>query len=122
MKTSNDRRHLERIQRMKQLFAWDFNHDDIGELVTEIIPEINKIDQILETAAPSWPLAKINKIDLAILRLATYELIFQPETPTRVVADEAVEIAKEYGAESSSSFVNGVLGKVITDLASIEES
>lgn len=72
---------------------------------------MKKIDKIITKAAPAWPIDKINKIDLAILRFAVYELM-EKVTPQKVVIDEAVEIAKEYGSESSSSFVNGVLGTI----------
>ena len=65
----------------------------------------------IKKAAPTWPIEKLNKIDLAILRLAVFELENQ-QTPPKVVIDEAIELAKEFGAESSASFVNGVLGTI----------
>ena len=71
-----------------------------------------KIDNQIKKAAPAWPIDKLNRIDLAILRLSVYELLFT-DTPPKVVIDEAVEIAKEFGAESSPSFVNGVLGTIL---------
>ena len=64
--------------------------------------------------APEYPVDKINRIDLAILRLASYELMVEQKEPKNVIIDEAVELAKEYGNESSPGFVNGVLGKIIT--------
>ena len=70
------------------------------------------IDQYILKAAPRWPLERINKIDLAILRLAIWELCFQKKEPPKVIIDEAVELAKEFGGENSPSFVNGVLGTI----------
>jgi N utilization substance protein B len=121
LKTAKDPRHIKRIRAMQELFAWDFNQSS-SEFETEVAPkvvkEIKKIDQMITDAAPAWPLEKINKIDLSILRLAVFELIERTEgrqeTPPKVIVDEAVELAKEYGSESSPSFVNGVLGKLMT--------
>ena len=119
MKTSKDPRHIDRIKAMQELFAWDFNPvKSVGSVrsvksVEEIIKHIKKIDKKIEEAAPTWPISKINKIDLAILRLATYELLVESKVPTKVAVDEAVELAKEYGADASASFVNRALGKLI---------
>lgn len=63
-------------------------------------------------AAPKWPIEKINRIDLAILRLAVWELFYKRKTPPKVAIDEAIELAKEFGAENSPSFINGVLGTI----------
>lgn len=71
------------------------------------------VDEAIALAAPDWPISKINRIDLAILRVATDEILHS-DTPPKVVIDEAVEIAKKYGAESSPSFINGVLGTILT--------
>ncbi len=73
------------------------------------------IDEQIQACAPDWPLAQINRVDLAILRLALYELKTN-DTPYKVVIDEAVELAKEYGSDSSAKFINGVLGCAITKL------
>lgn len=99
---------------MEELFAWDFSKDNTlaTDEARQIVERLASIDEQIVAAAPSWPLDKINKIDLAILRLAINELE-SSETPKKVVVDEAVELAKAYGSESSSSFVNGVLGKII---------
>lgn len=114
MKNSRDPRHLHRIKVMEELFAWDFSQQN--SLITveaqQIVGRLAVIDQRIAEAAPSWPLDKINKVDLAILRLAINELE-SADTPKKVVVDEAVELAKAYGSESSSAFVNGVLGKII---------
>ena len=73
--------------------------------------QVNELDSQIQAAATDWPIDKLNRIDLAILRLAVYELK-KGEAPPKVVIDEAVELGKEYGSENSSSFINGVLGTI----------
>lgn len=115
MKTATDPRHLRRREAVKVLFAGTFTKQpNSPELVDKILKQKDKIDELIKTAAPQWPIDKLNKIDLSILRLAVYELENE-DTPPKVVIDEAVELAKEYGAESSPSFVNGVLGTIYKD-------
>jgi len=112
MKTSTDPRHLRRREAVKFLFAQTFTtQPNPPELVQKILEKQNEIDQMIKLAAPEWPIDKLNKMDLVILRLAIYELKFE-NTPPKVIIDEAVELAKEYGSESSSSFINGVLGTI----------
>ncbi len=112
MKTATDPRHLRRREAVKVLFAETFTKQPRPpELVEKILKQQKKLDKLIEKAAPQWPVDKLNRIDLAILRLAVYELE-NGDTPPKVVIDEAVELAKEYGAESSSSFINGVLGTI----------
>jgi N utilization substance protein B len=112
MKTKKDPRHLERIQTVKALFATSFtNQDNTPPLAVKVLNKIDLIDRKVVKSAPAWPIDKLNKIDLAILRLAIYELE-STKTPPKVVIDEAVELAKEFGAEGSPSFVNGVLGTI----------
>ncbi len=112
MKTVNDPRHKTRITRVQTLFAYTFHDLNEHPEIADILKELPRIDEAISNAAPEWPLAKINKLDLAVLRQATHELLFT-DTPTKVVIDEAVEIAKTYGSESSGSFVNGVLGTIL---------
>ena len=81
------------------------------ELVKKILENRDKLNKLIIKAAPQWPIDKLNKIDLVILWLAIYELENE-DTPPKVVIDEAVELAKEFGSESSSSFINGVLGTI----------
>jgi len=101
MKTSSDPRHLKRARKVFKLFAQSF------------IPGFTTPgDEYIHQAAPDWPVSNINKIDLAILRVATDELV-NSDTPVKVVIDEAIEIAKKYGAENSGSFINGVLGTIL---------
>lgn len=115
MKTSTDPRHIRRREAVKVLFAETFTpQEQQPEFVIKILAQKAKIDTLIEKAAPAWAIDKLNKIDLAILRLAVYELE-NDNTPPKVVIDEAVELAKEYGSESSSSFINGVLGTIYKD-------
>lgn len=112
MKTARDPRHLKRQEAVKSLFAESFtSQDDLPDMVKKILDQKESIDKKIKKAAPSWPIEKLNKIDLAVLRLAIYELKNE-KTPPKVVIDEAVELAKEFGGENSSSFVNGVLGTI----------
>lgn len=71
------------------------------------------IDSYIGEAAQEWPLEGIAKVDLSILRLAVYELCFGHTAPVKVIIDEAVELAKELGGQSSPGFINGVLGKIV---------
>lgn len=112
MKTATDPRHLKRREAVKVLFAETYTtQPNPPELVQKILDQKEKINKLISNAAPQWPVDKLNKIDLVILWLAIYELENE-DTPPKVVIDEAVELAKEFGAESSSSFVNGVLGTI----------
>ncbi len=112
MKTAADPRHLKRRETARLLFAETFAHqNNLTDLVKEILAKKDQIDKEITKAAPTWPIDKLNRIDLAILRLSVYELE-NTDTPPKVVIDEAVELAKELGSENSGSFVNGVLGTI----------
>ena len=116
MKKRSDPRHLKRIKQFKQIFLLSFRSPDLLPTDDQSLPiyhKLDKIDKKIALSAPEWPIEKINKIDLAILRLAVYELFFKPSVPVKVIIDEAVEIAKEYAGQSSPSFVNGVLGTIV---------
>ncbi len=114
MKSKNDPRHLNRIRNIQALFAWGCGGNPPEDTDAEkIIPKIGEIDNIIQENAPKWPLDKINKVDLSILRYALWELIYKKESPSKVIIDEAIEIAKEYGTESSPSFINGVIGSAV---------
>lgn len=113
MKTSKDPRHLKRINLMQSLFSWQFNPKKTPNEISDIVKKIRLIDTIIDKGAPNRPISEINKIDLAILRLAVFELIFKKDVPPKVVIDEAIELGKEYGSDSSPSLINGVLGKVV---------
>src|SRR5690554_277491 len=100
--SSVDPRHQRRVERMQALFAYGFSNsfDQIEEnqleTVKEITADIPEIDELLQSAAPERPLADINKVDLAILRLIMFESRHK-KTPKKVLLDEAVELAKEFG-------------------------
>jgi transcription antitermination protein NusB len=92
----------------------------VKDLVDGVKADITKIDGIITTCAPEWPLDRIAKIDLAILRIAVYEIV-NAKVNASVAINEAVELAKEFGGENSSKFVNGVLGSVATPRAEDHE-
>lgn len=116
MKTPLDPRHIRREKIVQELFAWNMHHDNKSpdEKTKKIIKEVVPIDKIIQESAPEWEVDRLNGVDLAVLRLAVYELIFEGSEPAKVVVDEAVELAKEFGGENSPAFVNGALGKVMT--------
>ncbi len=113
MKTSRDPRHKQRETKLKALYAYSLSPKQLSPDIVKITKHLEKIDQHIGHAAPEWPVPQINKIDLAILRLSTYELLFDSSIPYKVTIDEAVELAKTYGSENSPSFVNGVLGTIL---------
>ena len=80
--------------------------------VDNIVEHVDEIDGIIEEVAAGWKLSRMGKIDLTILRLATYEICFDDDIPTGVAINEAVELAKKFGEEHSASFINGVLAKI----------
>jgi N utilization substance protein B len=135
-------RHLSRSVAMQSLFEWDFNDQDdtkiediikhnieefapglddpefARKLVLGVIKERPKLDNIIEKAAPDWPINQIAVVDRNILRLGLYELIFsnRNEVPAKVAINEAIELAKTFGGENSGRFVNGVLGAVYKEM------
>ncbi len=116
MKRHDDPRHIKRVKIVEDLFARSFNSQTDSpyqNIARKIIKNTTKIDPLIESAAPQFPVNKIAKIDVAILRLAIYELLYEKKEPEKVIIDEAVELAKEYGGETSPAFVNGVLGYII---------
>lgn len=140
-------RHLARSVAMQALFEWDFcgrNDSKIDDILnytmTEFAPGIEdisfvkkltkgvvenkeKIDTIISKAAPEWPLEQIAVVDRNVLRIGLYELLFsnKREVPSKVAINEAIELAKNYGGESSGKFVNGVLGTVFRELGGEDE-
>jgi transcription antitermination protein NusB len=131
-------RHLGRIVAMQTLYEYDFRGGEgekinlkeildrnLGEFsdsiddtafVKDIVKGVNAaatdIDNIIGPAAPEWPVEQIAKIDKVILRIGVYELMLKHEVPPKVAINEAVELAKAFGGENSSKFVNGVLGTI----------
>lgn len=115
MKLKSDPRHKARVAAVKSLFRLSFRREvPTDPLAREVASKRTKIDSLLKKYAPAWPIGQIAPIDLAILRLAIYELLFKTEKePYKVVIDEAVEVAKEFGSARSASFINGVLGSIV---------
>lgn len=115
-----DPRHQRRMDLVQQLFSKAFNQDTFSQadaqeydpMVVQVLAQANQLDEKIASAAPERPLKDINKVDLAILRLIMFESE-SSKTPKKVLINEAVELAKEFGTESSPRFVNGVLGKLL---------
>lgn len=132
-------RHLARTIAMQTLYEWDFNGQDSSRLpeilernMAEFAPDFDDggftervvngvirnqeaIDQYITKYAPDWPLEQITIVDRNILRMGVYELVFDEEIPSKVAINEAIELAKSFGGESSGKFVNGVLGAIYKD-------
>ncbi len=85
-------------------------------LVHGVLSHVEELDQIIAAAAPNWPLEQMAGVDKNILRLAIYELRYEQDVPIKAIINEAVELGKRFGSESSSRFVNGVLGTVASNL------
>jgi N utilization substance protein B len=135
-------RHLSRSIVLQTLFEWDLNNMDkkgtldvlnrnveefapnktdnpfIEKLLDGVIGKKPELDQVIEKAAPEWPIDRISPVDRNILRLGLYELLFadRKEVPAKVAINEAIELAKQFGGENSSRFVNGVLGAVYKEI------
>lgn len=128
-------RHLARALALQSLYEWDFHHGEkdameiVERNIEEFAPELDEkefamsivkgilatredLDATISRFAPDWPLEKITTVDRNVLRIGTYELVHNPEIPSKVAINEAIELAKTFGGESSGKFVNGVLGAV----------
>src|SRR3989338_7744884 len=114
MKTPLDPRHKRRQKLVEELFKIEFHKQKISNDAKIILSKKDLIDENIKKAATEFPIEKINKTDLAILRLAIYELLIQKKEPPKVIIDEAIELAKEYGGETSPQFINGALGKIVS--------
>jgi len=124
---------------MQSLYEWDFNEQSkplsditefnvkqfapgledpafIFDLIKGVEKNMSAIDKIITTTAPEWPIDQITIIDRNILRLGIYELMFAHEVPPKVAINEAVELGKAFGGESSGKFINGVLGTLYKQL------
>lgn len=86
--------------------------DFARRLVAGVLEKREEIDLLIEGSAENWKLTRMSKVDLTILRIATYELLFCPDIPMNVSMDEAIEIGKRFGSEDSPTFINGVLDQV----------
>lgn len=141
-------RHLARSIAMQSLYEWDFyekqheladilerniaefgpgledgNKDFVRKLASGVVENMDYIDDIIEKAAPEWPINQITVVDRNVLRLGLYELIYgsKEEVPPKVAINEAIELAKNFSGESSGKFVNGVLGTVYRELEAADE-
>lgn len=141
-------RHLARTIAMQSLFAWDFNarSGDLKQITAETLAEFGggekgaefiydlvagvekhlpELDKIIAEIAPEWPIEQITVVDRNVLRLGIFELMYLKDTPPKVAINEAVELGKTFGGESSGKFVNGVLGtfykKIVPDSAAAPE-
>jgi transcription antitermination protein NusB len=89
------------------------------EFIEKLVRGVNKkqkeIDAILQPVAPEWPIDQIARMDRIVLRIGTYELLYGKDAPPKVVINEAVELAKAFGGDNSSKFINGVLGTVLRE-------
>ncbi|MFH1029819.1 MAG: transcription antitermination factor NusB [bacterium] len=88
----------------------------VKNLVDGVIKNNKDIESFIIKYAPSWPIEKIAMVDRNVLRIGIFELIFDPQIPPRVAINESIELAKNFGGESSGRFVNGVLGAIYNDL------
>lgn len=136
MDTLNQKKREEREHLMRVLFCTDFHEEaevpeqeelyfklrnGISEDKSEntkaklvaLLAKKNEIDEKIETNSEGWKLNRMGKVELTILRIAVYEMFYDDDVPDKVAINEAVELAKKYGAENSSSFVNGILAKII---------
>ncbi len=86
-----------------------------AELTLGVLRELERVDDAVDAASSNWRLEEIGKVERAVLRLGTYELLFALDTPVSVVIDEAVELAKTYAGAEAGGFVNGVLGRVAAE-------
>jgi len=136
-------RHLARTIAVQALYQWDFNDrtedidtilnndkesfapdfDDggfISHLVHGVADNQTEIDDLITKYAPEWPLDQITIIDRNVLRMGVFELKYDPNIPAKVAINEAIELAKNFGGESSGKFVNGVLGAVYKEVGEKE--
>jgi len=140
--TNMANRHLSRSIVLQSLFEWDFcgqkdaqiaaiidrdmkefapgvsDFSFVQNLIQGIVAKRGELDNIIEKAAPDWPIDKISPVDRNVLRLGLYELLFSDrnEVPAKVAINEAIELAKTFGGDTSGRFVNGVLGAVYKEL------
>ncbi len=139
-------RHLSRSIVMQSLYEWDFSDKKgdlkkiveknikefgpgledqsfIWQLIDGVVEKLAKIDEIIEKAAPEWPISQINIVDRNVLRIGIFELLFgnKEEVPPKVAINEAIELAKNFGGESSGKFINGVLGTIYKEMPESKE-
>ena len=92
------------------------------ELVDGVLAHLDEIDAAIQRAAPEWPISQMARIDKNVLRLAIFEILYNNSVPAKVAINEAVELAKYFGSDTSSRFVNGVLGTIYSDVQGMPTS
>ena len=97
------------VEELGEIDEMDFTY--IKDKCADIIEHIDEIDAQINEKSTGWKTSRMSKADLAIIRLAVYEIKYEEEIPVKVAINEAVELAKQYGTDDSSSFVNGLLAK-----------
>lgn len=102
-------RNIERYHKMVD------DKDFIKSLVQGVSEREDELDAKLQPVAPEWPIDQIARIDRTVLRIGLYELLYDKSIPPKVVINEAVELAKAFGADNSSKFINGVLGTILRE-------
>lgn len=110
--------HKEDLDNKLELFVDNFEYsEDESEFILDsskiLIENIDKIDELIESSLNKWSFDRLFKIDLSILRVAVFELLYNRDTPKEIVINEAVEIAKKFGTDDSPKFINGILGTLI---------
>ncbi len=114
MKSKSDKRHLRRKLLVEEFFSGTFRKLDNPSPEAKIILKHEKIiDSLMSGASSEGKTKRINKVDKAVLTVAIWEMAVEKKTPPKVIIDEAVELAKEFGSESSPGFVNGILGTIL---------
>ena len=103
-------RNIDRYQKMVD------DIDFIKRLVKGVGSKEEELNRTLKPIAPDWPIDQIARMDRVILHIGLYELLYEKETPPKVVINEAVELAKSFGGENSSKFINGVLGTALKNI------
>lgn len=138
-------RHLARTIALQTLYQWDFNGQDkknieesvrrnlnnfapqfddkgfIENLITGVVGNQDKIDALIIKYAPEWPIDQITMVDRNVLRIGIQEMKYDKDIPEKVAINEAIELAKAFGGESSGKFVNGVLGAIYKEMIENKE-
>lgn len=139
-------RHLARTIALQTLYEWDFHgresldltgaikknlaefapqfddHGFIQNLVHGVLKQQSDIDSVITKYAPEWPIDQITMVDRNVLRIGIYEMKYDMTIPEKVAINEAIELAKAFGGDSSGKFVNGVLGSIYRDLVANGQS
>ena len=104
----------------RDLLQPDSNHwSFVQRLVRGVASHSRSIDELIGRCSLNWKLSRMGRVDRNILRLAAYELAFEPDVPSKATLNEAIEMAKRYGTEDSGKFVNGILDRIAQDLGRV---